>query len=87
LGVVVAYGVTLWPYAHLCGLQLYGYLGAAAGVVLAGLWGAITSWNRRMGLAHLLSLLVTVWGAGLLSKAILERTDYAKSPLTWSCGP
>ena len=51
LGVAVAVGVTQWPYAHACGLLLYAYLAAAGGVVLAGLWGAVTSWNRRMGIA------------------------------------
>ena len=85
LGVAVAVGVTQWPYAHSCGLLLYAYLAAAGGVVLAGLWGAATSWSRRMGLAHVVSLLVTIWGAGLLAKAVLDRSSYARQPAVWVC--
>ena len=61
------------------------YLAAAGGVVLAGLWGAVTAWHRRMGLAHLLSLLVTIWGAGLVAKTVLDRSSYAKHPAVWTC--
>jgi hypothetical protein len=85
LGVTVAAGVTQWPYQHACGLPLDGYLVAAGGVVLAGLWGAITSWRRRMGLAHVVSLLVTLWGGVLLAQAVLQRSDYVKHPATWVC--
>jgi len=85
LGVAVAVGVTQWPYAHACGVMLYLYLAAAGGVVLAGLWGAVTAWHRRMGLAHLLSLLVTIWGAGLVAKTVLDRSSYAKHPAVWTC--
>jgi hypothetical protein len=86
LGVMVAAGVALaWPYAHRCGLSLYGYLAASGGVVLAGLWGAVTSWARRMGLAQVISLLVTLTGGVLVAKTILDRTGYPKQPSTWSC--
>lgn len=85
LGVAVAAGVTQWPYAHACGMALYLYLGAAGGVVLAGLWGVVTTWNRRMGVAHTLSLLVTLWGAALAGKAVLDRSNYVKHPLAWTC--
>jgi len=85
LGVAVAIGVAQWPYAHACGFPLYGYLAAAGGVVLAGLWGAVTSWRRRMGLAHTLSLVVVLWGGALVGKAFLDRSDYARHPATWSC--
>jgi hypothetical protein len=85
LGVAVAVGVTQWPYAHACGLLLYAYLAAAGGVVLAGLWGAVTSWNRRMGVAHIVSLLVTIWGTGLVAKTVLDRSSYVGHPAGWAC--
>ncbi|HEY9384472.1 MAG TPA: hypothetical protein VIP80_13260, partial [Gemmatimonadales bacterium] len=86
LGVAVAAGVTLaWPYRHSCGLPLYGYLAASAGVLLAGVWGAVASWKRRLGLAHVVSLLVILCGTGLLLKELLERTNYVRYPATWSC--
>jgi hypothetical protein len=85
LGVAVAVGVTQWPYLHACGLPAYGYVAAAGGVVLAGLWGAVTSWSRRMGLAHVVSLLVALWGAVLVGAAVLERTEYVAKPGVWRC--
>jgi hypothetical protein len=86
LGVAVAAAVTIgWPYAHSCGLPLYGYLAAAAGVMLVGIWGAVMSWTRRIALAHLVAILVTLTGAMVLGKAVLDRTSYPGKPATWSC--
>ena len=85
LAIVVAAAMTQWPYAHGCGLQLVWYLGAAAVVVLAGLWGTVISWKRRMPGAHVVSLLVTLWGAYLAGKVVLDRTGYAKVQRTWTC--
>ena len=88
LGVGVAAAVGLaWPYPHVCGVPLYGYLAAAAGVVLVGLWGVVASWKSRMALSHTLALLATLVGAVLAGKVLLDRTDYPKQPATWSCGP
>ena len=88
LGVAVAAGVAVaWPYRHNCGIPLYGYLAASAGVFLAGLWGAVAGWKRRMGLAHVIALLVTLTGAVLVAKAVLDRSGYPKVPSTWSCSP
>lgn len=85
LALVVAAAMTQWPYAHGCGLQLVWYLGAAAGVILAGMWGTVISWKRRMPGAHVVSLLVTLWGAYLAGKVVLDRTGYAKVQRTWAC--
>ncbi len=85
LAIGVAAAMTQWPYAHGCGFQLYLYLGAAGVVVIAGLWGSVVSWKRRMGLAHVLSLLVTLWGGYLAGKVVLDRTSYPKEPRSWSC--
>jgi hypothetical protein len=87
LGVGVAAAVGLaWPYAHGCGVPLYGYLAAAGGVVLVGLWGLVASWKSRMPLAHILALLATLAGAVLAGKVVLDRSSYPKVPLTWRCG-
>ena len=86
LGVAVAAGVAVaWPYRHNCGIPLYGYLAAAGGVVLAGLWGAVSSWKRRLALAHVIALLVILCGAGLMVKQVLDRSEYVRHPATWSC--
>jgi hypothetical protein len=85
LALLVAAAMTQWPYAHGCGLQLVWYLGAAAVVILAGLWGTVISWKRRMPGAHVVSLLVTLWGAYLAGKVVLDRTTYARVQRTWSC--
>lgn len=85
LALVVAAAMTQWPYAHGCGLQLVFYLGAAAGVILAGLWGTVISWKRRMPGAHVVSLLVTLWGAFLAGQVIVDRTSYVRVQRTWSC--
>jgi len=86
LGVGVAASVALaWPYAHVCGIPLYGYLAAAGGVVLVGLWGTVASWKSRMALAHTLSLIATLTGAVLVTKVILDRSSYPKQLSMWSC--
>ena len=85
LGGLLAVGMTQWPYSHGCGIKLFLYLGGTGVVVIAGLWGAISSWRRRMGLAHTLALLVVLSGLVLLSREILPRTGYAKQSATWMC--
>jgi hypothetical protein len=85
LGVGLVVGMTQWPYFHACGTSLYLYLGALGVVVLAGVWGAVSSWRRRMGLAHLIALLVTVAGLALLASEVLPRIGYAKRTAVWGC--
>jgi hypothetical protein len=86
LGVGVAAAVALaWPYAHVCGIPLYGYLAAAGGVALVGLWGVVASWQSRKALAHMLSLLAMLTGVVLVGKVLLDRTTYPKQPSTWTC--
>ena len=86
VGVAVAVGFS-WPYAHVCGVPLYGYLAASLGVALVGFWGAVASWKSRMGLAHLMAILATLTGLLLAGKVVLDRSGYPKVPSTWSCGP
>jgi len=85
MGALLAGAMTQWPYANACGIGLFIYLGATGVVVLAGLWGAVSSWNRRMGLAHTVSLLVTLWGLGMAATVTLPRIGYAKHAATWFC--
>jgi hypothetical protein len=87
LGAVLGAAMTQWPYANACGVGLFLYLGAAGVVVVAGLWGALSSWNRRLGLAHVLSLLVTLWGLTLVTAVALPRLGYVqvRPPATWFC--
>lgn len=85
LGLLLAVGITQWPYANACGLNLAMYLGAIATVIVAGLWSAVSSWNRRLGFAHFLSLLVLLWGITLAAREVLPRTGYARTLRTWSC--
>ena len=85
LGLALAVGITKWPYPNACGLNLAVYLGAIITVIIAGLWSSITSWQRRLGLAHTLSLVVLLWGTILASREVLPRVGYAKQVRTWSC--
>jgi hypothetical protein len=85
LGLLLAVGITQWPYPNACGLNLAMFLGAIATVIVAGLWSAVSSWNRRLGFAHVLSLLVLLWGLTLAAREILPRVGYANHVRTWSC--
>jgi hypothetical protein len=87
VGLAVALGaaIVFWPYAALCGPGLGGYLGATAAVVAAGTWAAVSSWRARAPRAHVLALLVIVWGASLAAWEVLPRVGYAKEALTWAC--
>lgn len=84
-GAVLAGAMTQWPYAHGCGggLILYGL--AAAAVIIVGVWGATASWRSRSAAAHLLSLVVTGWGIGLVASVVLPRIGYAAVAQTWLC--
>ena len=81
----LAVGMTLWPYPHACGLQLVYYAGGIVMLVVAGLWGAATSWMRRSAVGHLLSLGALFWGLALGAAVVLPRIGYAKTPATWTC--
>jgi hypothetical protein len=87
LGVLLAAAMPLWPYPHACGLNLFIYLGAVSVVIIAGFWSAISSWYRRLAVAHTLSLLVICWGVYLAAKEVLPRVGYAKAAAAWFCGP
>lgn len=85
----VAVSLAFWPYENVCGLGLFGFLGAEAVIVIGGLWVAITTWRARLPRMHILSLLITLGGLILLAGEVLPRIGYAavdvKNPPHFSC--
>src|SRR5688572_16278270 len=89
LSVALGVGMLFWPYQARCGLGLLAYLLAVVVVVGAGGWSAVWAWRHRAGKAHVLSLLIMLWGAILGAQEILPRLGYAKPtldhPSVWEC--
>ncbi len=85
LGLVLAAGITTWPYSHGCGVRLIFYLIAVGTLVVTGVWSGLSSWKRRLGLAHLVSLGLVAWGLALAARSVLPRMGYAKTDATWLC--
>jgi hypothetical protein len=85
LGLAIGIGMTQWPYTHGCGLRLGAYLVGVAAVLAAGVWSSISSWKGRLGLAHILSELLIIWGLVLGAREVLPRVGYAKTAASWLC--
>lgn len=85
LGLLVGIGMPFWPYGHTCGFKLLFYAIGVLAVVVAGVWSGLSSWKRRMGMAHLLSQLLVIWGLILAAGVVLPRVGYAKDAATWFC--
>lgn len=89
LAVAIGVGIIFWPYANRCGMGLAGYLGAVGAVVISGAWSAVWTFRHRAGRAHVLALLLVLWGLILASLDVLPRIGYAKPtvehPAAWSC--
>jgi hypothetical protein len=85
LGLLIGIGMTQWPYTHGCGFKLFVYLGGVLTVVVAGVWSSLSSWKRRLGVAHVLSQGLVIWGLILAAREILPRIGYAKDAATWFC--
>jgi hypothetical protein len=89
VAVAAAAGLMFWPWPARCGAPLVGFTAATGGVALLGLWSALGTWRHRLGLAHVASLLVTVWGLALGAREVLPRVGYAVPtavrPGQWSC--
>lgn len=83
-------GILFWPYGSRCGFGLAGFLGAVTILIVAGLWSSVWTWRHRAARAHVLSLLLVMWGLALASVDVLSRTGWAKPsenhPARWSCG-
>ena len=89
LATALGVGILFWPYEAKCGLGLAGYLAAVGVVTVGGLWSAVWSWKHRAAKAHVLSLLLGLWGLVLAAMEVLPRVGYARPdlrhPAIWSC--
>lgn len=89
LAVLLGVGMFFWPYVSRCGIGLAAYLGAVVVLLVAGGWSALWAWRHRAGRAHVLALLLVLWGLILGAMEILPRTGYAKPsaqhPEGWVC--
>ena len=89
LSVAVGVGILWWPYPARCGLGLVLYLGAVGAVIAGGVWSAVWTWHHRTARAHMLSLLLILWGLVLAAADVLPRTGYATPtlahPAAWAC--
>jgi hypothetical protein len=85
LGLLIGIGMTQWPYTHGCGLKLFIYLGGVFTVIVAGVWSGLSSWKRQMGVAHILSQGLVIWGLVLAAREVLPRIGYALEAATWFC--
>jgi len=82
LATALGVGILFWPYPKQCGVELVGYLAAVSVVTLAGLWSSLWTWRHRTARAHVLSLLLVVWGLLLGAMEVLPRIGYAKPDAT-----
>ncbi|QJR35550.1 hypothetical protein [Gemmatimonas groenlandica] len=89
IAVGAAAGLMFWPWPAQCGGPLIGFTAATGAVSLLGMWSAIGTWRHRLGLAHVASLLVVVWGLVLGAREVLPRAGYAVPTAErsegWSC--
>jgi hypothetical protein len=90
LATALGVGMVFWPYSARCGAGLFGYLAAVGVLMAAGMWSAVWTWKHRSAKAHILSLLLTLWGGTLAATEILPRIGYAipteAHPAAWICG-
>jgi hypothetical protein len=90
LATALGVGMAFWPYSARCGGGLFGYLAAVGALMVAGGWSAVWTWRHRSSKAHLLSLLLVLWGGTLAAIEILPRIGYAipteAHPAAWMCG-
>ena len=90
LATALGVGMAFWPYAARCGGGLFAYLAAVTVLMGAGAWSAVWTWRHRSAKAHLLSLLLVLWGGTLAAMEVLPRLGYAipteAHPAAWMCG-
>jgi heme A synthase len=88
VGLSLALGVALpyWPYSSVCGWGLIFHALAVIVLLVAGVWTSILTWHGRLGLSHVLAILIFCWALTLSALEVLPRTGYAKAEATWWCG-
>ncbi|MGH7673098.1 MAG: hypothetical protein ACREMC_09360 [Gemmatimonadales bacterium] len=85
LGLLLGIGMLAWPYSHVCGAKLLFYGIGVTTLVVAGVWSALWSWKRHVGLAHGLSLGVVLLGLVLAAGIVLPRVGYVGQEAIWFC--
>jgi hypothetical protein len=89
LAVILGGAMLFWPYSARCGAGLFGYLAAVGVVITAGIWTSVWTWRHRSARAHVLSLLIILWGGVLGAIEVLPRIGYASPtpnhPAEWMC--
>ena len=89
LATALGVAMLFWPYDTRCGFGVAAYLGAVGVLIGAGVWSAVWTWRHRTARAHVLSLLIILWGLVLGATDVLPRTGYAKPdlqhPAGWMC--
>jgi hypothetical protein len=76
LSLAVGIGIYFWPYARECGSGLFYFLGAAAVVIIGGLWSVFWTWRGHMPRAHAISLMIVLWGLAVGLTQVMPRTGY-----------
>jgi hypothetical protein len=89
IAAAAAVGLFFWPWPSNCGVPLYGFVAASGFVALLGAWSAVGSWKHRLGIAHIISLLVVATGILMGAREVLPRVGYAmpdgvRGPY-WNC--
>jgi hypothetical protein len=75
-----------WPWSRVCGLPLYGYLGAIGLFFVASSWSVVQSWRTRSTVPHFLSIPLLFWAAALGATEVLPRIGYARQTgVVWRC--
>jgi hypothetical protein len=90
LAGALAVGMALWPFDKHCGVGLALYLFSVATLIFAGGWSALWTWRHRTAKAHILALVIVLWGIVLASVEVLPRIGYGPAtldrPRIWTCG-
>lgn len=88
LAVGLGVAVLFWPYDAVCGIRLFGYLGALGVLIATGVVAAVSSWRNRAAVGHVVSLMVILWALALCAAVVLPRVGYVSDPAaaaTWLC--